>query len=75
MYYVDAPVQAEEPLYYKSGKLVDFLRAWQGTAPTLFGRFEELVIELYERTYVELEVRVKFSADSRVMCATGRHAY
>lgn len=48
--------QAEEPLYMRSGQLVKLLRSWQGTAPTIAGRFEELMVELYERLYVEYEV-------------------
>lgn len=69
---VQTRVQAEEPLYYKAGQLVDFLQAWQGTSPTLFGRFEELVIELYERKFVDLEVRV--NRPGRLYCATGWRA-
>jgi hypothetical protein len=48
--------QAEEDLYYKAGQLVKFLRDWQGTADSLAGRFEELVIELYERQYLQVHV-------------------
>lgn len=40
----------------RSGQLVKLLRSWQGTAPTIAGRFEELMVELYERLYVEYEV-------------------
>lgn len=52
--------QAEEALYYKSGQLVKLLVEWQGKAPTLAGRFEELMIELYERNYLELEVSLRY---------------
>lgn len=52
--------QAEEDLYYKSGKLVDFLKGWQGTASTIAGRMEELVIDLYERNYLEIQVCLAF---------------
>ena len=48
-------LQAEEDLYYKSGQLVRFLTEWKGCAPHLPGRVEELIIELYERQYVEVE--------------------
>eukprot|EP00775_Hariotina_reticulata_P006191 gene6191-6427_t len=50
-----ADMQAEEPLYYKSLALVQRLRAWRGNSPDIAGRFEELVIDLYERQYIELE--------------------
>jgi hypothetical protein len=66
-----ALVQAEEPLYLKSGQLVNFLRSWQGSAPTLLGRFEELVIQLYERMYVELEVRVATIFCNGLACVRG----
>lgn len=52
------PVQAEEALYYKSGQLVRFLRSWQGSTPTIAGRYEELLIDLYERKYLELQVTI-----------------
>lgn len=48
--------QAEEHLYYRSSQLVSFLREWKGTAPTVAGRYEELMIQLYEREYVGLKV-------------------
>lgn len=47
-----ADMQSEEDLYYRSLALVQFLREWQGRARTLQGRYEELIIELYERGYV-----------------------
>ncbi|WIA44393.1 hypothetical protein OEZ86_007162 [Tetradesmus obliquus] len=50
-----ADMQAEEDLYYKSGQLVTFLRQWAGSASTLPGRAEELMIELYERGYLGLQ--------------------
>lgn len=49
-------LQAEEHLYYRSGQLVKLLRKWRGTTATIAGRFEELVIELYTRDYLELKV-------------------
>jgi hypothetical protein len=49
--------QAEADLYAKSSQLVQFLHSWKGSAPNIPGRFEELMIELYERSYVEVQVR------------------
>jgi len=46
--------QAEE-LYNKSLALSNYLREWQGSSPTLEGRFEELIIGLYEREFLEVE--------------------
>jgi hypothetical protein len=54
-------LQAEEDLYYKSGQLVKFLRQWQGSSASLPGRFEELVIEMYERGYLGMKVRTRHS--------------
>jgi len=48
-----ADMKAEEDLYFKSLELVCFLQTWQGVAFTLPGRYEELMIALYERNYVE----------------------
>ncbi len=48
-----ADMKAEEDLYYKSLELVRFLQTWEGVAPTLPGRSEELIFALYERSYVE----------------------
>lgn len=59
-------LQAEEALYYKSGQLVSFLREWQGTAPTIAGRYEELLVELYERQYLELMVRLGHNSNKNV---------
>jgi hypothetical protein len=55
-------LQAAEDLYYKSGQLVKLLRQWAGTAGSLPGRFEELVIEMYERGYLGLQVRMHTKA-------------
>jgi len=35
-------------------QLVEFLDKWHGSAATLPGRMEELMVALYERDYVEL---------------------
>lgn len=43
----------QEPLYHRAGALVQHLINWRGTSATIAGRFEELIIDLYERGYVE----------------------
>jgi hypothetical protein len=43
----------QEPLYYKAGSLVRRLLEWDSSAETLPGKYEDLVIDLYERGYVE----------------------
>jgi hypothetical protein len=45
----------QEPLYYKSGALIQHLLQWSSTSPTAAGRLEELIIDLFERQYVEYE--------------------
>jgi hypothetical protein len=54
---VPAVSQAEADLYAKSSQLVQFLHSWQGSAADIPGRYEELMIELFERGYVEVKVR------------------
>jgi hypothetical protein len=49
--------QAETDLYSKSGALVQLLGEWRSGADTLPARLEALVIELYERQYIGLQVR------------------
>eukprot|EP00656_Telonema_subtile_P017706 TRINITY_DN19541_c0_g1_i2.p1 TRINITY_DN19541_c0_g1~~TRINITY_DN19541_c0_g1_i2.p1 ORF type:complete len:523 (-),score=44.29 TRINITY_DN19541_c0_g1_i2:48-1616(-) len=46
-------LNAEEDLYYKTSKLVQFLKTWQDSSTTLPERMENLWIALYERTYIE----------------------
>jgi hypothetical protein len=46
---------AELDLYLKCRALLDFLKAWKGTAPHLPGRIEQLWVELFERGFIELE--------------------
>jgi hypothetical protein len=49
-------LQAELDLYFKSGQLVKFLQAWKGTSDSLTGRYEELMVEMYERGYIGEQV-------------------
>lgn len=49
--------QAEADLYSKSSQLVHFLGQWKSGQSTIAGRYEELMIELYERAYIEEQVR------------------
>ena len=50
-----ADMDAEADLYFKAGKLVDFLATWDArAAETVPEAMETLWIALYERTYVEL---------------------
>jgi hypothetical protein len=51
-----ADMQAELDLYFKSGKLIEFLgEGWNSIADTVPGRMEELWIELYERGYIQVD--------------------
>ena len=45
-------MKAEDDLYYKSLALIQRLAEWKGTTNTLPGRYEELIIDLYERGYI-----------------------
>jgi len=48
-------LSAENDLYLKSGKLVEFLAEWDTDHRSIPGRMEQLWIDLYERGYVEIE--------------------
>jgi len=58
--------QAEQDLYYKSGQLVSFLHGWRGRSASLAGRYEELMVELFERGYIEEQVRAHKADTSAV---------
>jgi len=47
-----ADFDAEQDLYYKSGKLVELLSTWRPTTETLEAQVLELYVLLYERNYV-----------------------
>jgi len=47
-------MNAEEDLYYKTSKLVEFLEGWRDNSKELPERMENLWIALYERGYIEL---------------------
>ena len=46
---------AEQDLYEKSGKLIDFLSEWDSDEDTVPGRMEHLWIDMYELGYIEVE--------------------
>jgi hypothetical protein len=51
-----ADMQAEGALYFKTGKLLEFLHSWDGGgATTLPESIEKLWIAVYERSYIERE--------------------
>lgn len=50
-----ADMESEQPLYTQTPALLRFLQEWQGSAPTLPGRMEELYVALYERGYIEAQ--------------------
>jgi hypothetical protein len=52
-YVADNQVSFFDPVLRK------FLRQWQGSSASLPGRFEELVIEMYERGYLAVHVSVR----------------
>jgi hypothetical protein len=47
-----ADFDAEQDLYYKSGKLIEFLGHWNSSSPDLTDHIKELYVELYERAYI-----------------------
>lgn len=47
-----ADFDAEQDLYYKSGRLIDVLDQWKPTQYEIPSRLEELYVELYERDFV-----------------------
>lgn len=49
-----ADMQAELDLYFKSGVLIDYLSKWQSSARTIPEKMEELWIDLYERSYIDI---------------------
>ena len=48
-------LSAENDLYLKSGKLIEFLAEWDTDHSSIPGRMEQLWIDLYDRGYVEIE--------------------
>ena len=48
-------LSAERDLYDKSGKLIEFLSAWDSDHGNIPGRMEQLWIDLYERGYIEVD--------------------
>lgn len=49
-----ADMQSEQDLYFKSDELLLYLRSWSSKGSNLPSRFQDLVIDLYERDYVGL---------------------
>ncbi len=47
--------QAESPLYFKSSAMVAFLQNWKPKGKGVFNLLEEIIIELYEREFIEIE--------------------
>jgi len=50
-----ADMQAENDLYMKTGKLLEFLSGWSAAEKDLPSRLEKLYIDLYERSYIGLQ--------------------
>ena len=53
-----ADLESENDLYLKSGVLINFLLSWNpppDTPKTVPARYEQLLSELYERGYIEIE--------------------
>ena len=48
-------LSAENDLYRKCGKLIDFLANWDSEQSSIPERMEQLWIDLYERGYIEIE--------------------
>lgn len=47
-------MDAELDLYFKAGKLIDFLSSWTSKSSNIPERMEQLWIDLYERDYIDL---------------------
>jgi len=47
-------IEEERPFISKSLKLLKYLHAWKGQSPALAGRFEELMVGLYENGFIDL---------------------
>jgi hypothetical protein len=50
-----ADMQAELDLYFKGGKLLEFMSDWKNNATSVPARMEDLWIALHERSYIELD--------------------
>ena len=48
-------LQSELDLYFKAGKLIEFLSSWESTAKTIPERMEQLWVALYEHDYIKLD--------------------
>lgn len=48
-------LKAEDALYHQTPSLCKFLHSWSGSTGSLPGRFEELVVALYERGFLEIQ--------------------
>ena len=48
-------LRAENDLYLKSGKLIDFLAEWDSEQRSIPNRMEQLWIDLYERGYIKIQ--------------------
>jgi hypothetical protein len=48
-----ADLSAEQDLFSKAGELIKLLLAWKPQSLTFEGRLEELIVSLYEHTFVE----------------------
>ena len=48
-------LKAEDALYHQATSLCRFLNSWSGATGSLPGRFEELMVALYERGFLEID--------------------
>lgn len=49
-----ADLDSEQPLYMKSGRLIEHLKGWSSHCRSLDCHFEALIIDLYEHDYVNI---------------------
>ena len=49
-----ADLDSEQPLYMKSGKMIKLLQEWSSRCQSMECHFEALIIELYERDYIDI---------------------
>ena len=68
-----ADFNAEQDLFSKAGELIKFLLAWKPKSSTFEGRLEEVLISLYEHTFLEETDVLLWQAWIQDLHAAGYH--
>lgn len=64
-------LNAEQDLYCKAGKLVEYLKKWDSESDNIPERMEDLWIDLYEHGYIEIEDVYKVQMWLRALAQVG----